>query len=87
MLIAPSPWSVHLLREVIGACCVGVHARALAHRLQSRKDLNGIGVILAHEKANLLFSLLVALSFCIRDIEVRRQSRNTGHHLSIGQQI
>ena len=39
------------LGQVVGACGVGVHARALAHRVEAGKDFDGvcvIGVLLGH---------------------------------------
>ena len=42
----------HFLGQVVGPAGVGVHPRALAHRVQAAEDFNGVGVIgfLAHRK-------------------------------------
>ena len=37
-----------LLGQMIWTRGVGVHPRALAHRLEAGQDLNGIGVVLTH---------------------------------------
>jgi len=39
------------LREVVGSLCIGVHARALAHRVQTTEYLNrGSVVCTAHRR-------------------------------------
>ena len=38
------------LGEVVGSGGIGVHAGALADRLQAGQDLNGICVVLAHQQ-------------------------------------
>ena len=47
----------NLLRQVIGAGGIGIHSRSLANRLQTREDLNRVGVVLRHKSVHFIYQL------------------------------